>query len=214
MKKKYLQLELIQKRDGMVVPFDEKRITRAITRAMHAAGEGGESQAGSVMIAVLDALLVLKKEKKLKSFIPHVETIQDIVENELIGAGFLQTAKAYILYRKERSLVRKKAGFVPERVRELVAESKKYFKNPLAEFVYYRTYARWIPEEGRRETWIETIDRYVNFMKENLGSKLTTNEYNEIREAILNQEVMPSMRLLQFSSRSAPATNICAYNCS
>jgi len=221
-KKRYNSLQKIQKRDGRVMPFDAKHIFRAIWRAMDASKEGGEKEAELVMYKVLDALVVLKKEKKpvrqlaggKKIFIPTVEVIQDIVENELIASNFIQTAKVYILYRKNRALVRERVGFVPEKVRELVAESKKYFKNPLAEFVYYRTYASWIPEEGRRETWIETIDRYLDFMKENLGSKLTTNEYNEIREAILNQEVMPSMRLLQFAGRAARATNICAYNCS
>ena len=213
-KKKYLSLRKIQKRDGTIVPFDYGHIRRAIFRAMNATKEGGELDAENVAYRVLDALLVFKKEKKAKIFIPNVETIQDIVENELIAANFIQTAKAYILYRKNRAEIRQKIGFVPERVKELVAESKKYFKNPLAEFVYYRTYARWIDEEGRRETWIETIDRYVNFMMENLGSKLTEHEYKEIREAILNQEVMPSMRLLQFAGKAARKTNICAYNCS
>jgi ribonucleoside-diphosphate reductase alpha chain len=143
-----------------------------------------------------------------------VEKIQDTVENELIALGHLNTAKAYILYRKERSIVRKKIGFVPEKIRELVAQSKKYFRNSLAELVYYRTYARWIDEEGRRETWIETVDRYMDFMQENVGSKLTMEDYRDVREAILNQEAMPSMRLLQFAGRAARRTNICAYNCS
>lgn len=213
-RKKYFLLEQIQKRDGMIVPFDKKRITRAIFRAMQSIKEGEEVQAEGVMHKVLDALLVFRKERGLKKFIPHVETIQDMVENELIASGFLQTAKAYILYRKERSLVRQKVGFVPERVKKLVALSKKYFRNSLAEFVYYRTYARWILEEGRRETWIETIDRYINFMRENLGTKLTENEYAEIRETIIKQEVMPSMRLLQFAGKAAQRTNVCAYNCS
>lgn len=213
-KKKFSQLKTIQKRDGMIVPFDASRIRRAIYRAMQSVNEGSESDAHRVMLGVLNALLSLKNEKKLKVFIPNVETIQDIVENELIAFGFLQTAKSYILYRKERSAVRKKVGFVPEKVKELVQEGKKYFRNPLAEFIYYRTYAKWIPEEGRRETWIETIDRYVDFMRDNLGGKLTDGEYREIREAILNQEAMPSMRLLQFAGRAARRTNICAYNCS
>lgn len=225
-RRKYISLQKIQKRDGMIVPFDENRIKRAIFRAMNATGEGGEEDATRVAYSVLDALLLLKKEKKITSnasqkntaedkiFIPNVETIQDIVENELIASNFIQTAKAYILYRKNRALVRQKVGFVPEKVKELVSLSKKYFKNPLAEFVYYRTYSRWIEDEGRRETWIETIDRYINFMRENLGSKLSEVEYNDIREAILNQEVMPSMRLLQFAGRAARKTNVCAYNCS
>ena len=213
-KRKYISLQKIQKRKGEIVPFDEKHIKRAIFRAMNAAGEGGESDAEKIAYKVLDALLVFRKEKKAKIFIPQVETIQDIVENELIASNFIQTAKAYILYRKERSLVRQKIGFVPEKIKELVATSKKYFRNPLAEFVYYRTYARWITEEGRRETWIETVDRYINFMRENLGSKLTEGEYVEVREAILNQETMPSMRLLQFAGQAAQRTNVCAYNCS
>src|SRR3989344_8153757 len=212
--KKYSSLGQIQKRDSTVVPFDDKRITRAIFRAMQSVKEGDEASAEKVMRKVLDALLVLKKEKKIRNFIPHVETIQGIVENELIVSGFLATAKSYILYRKERSLVREKVGFVPEKVKELVFDSKKYFRNPLAEFVYYRTYARWIIEEGRRETWVETVDRYIDFMRDNINGKLTEDEYAEIREAILKQEAMPSMRLLQFAGKATRKTNVCAYNCS
>lgn len=212
--KKYFSLEQIQKRDGTIVPLDEKRITRAIFRAMQSVKEGDEVNAEKVTRTVLSALLAFKKEQKLKTFIPNVETIQDIVENELIASGFLATAKAYILYRQERSLVREKTGLVPEKIKKLVSDSKKYFRNPLAELVYYRTYARWIPEEGRRETWIETIDRYLDFMRDNIGSKLTEAEYTEIRETILKQEAMPSMRLLQFAGKAAQRTNVCAYNCS
>jgi hypothetical protein len=51
-------------------------------------------------------------------------------------------------------------------------------------------------------------------MKENLGGKLTDTEYEEVREAILKQEAMPSMRLLQFAGAAARATNVAAYNCS
>ena len=213
-KKKYFPLEQIQKRDGTVVPFDKKRITRAIFRAMQSVKEGDEIHAEKVMYKVLDALIDLKKEKGIKKFIPNVELMQDTVENSLIASGFLQTAKSYILYRKERSLVREKVGFVPEKIKELVSEGKKYFRNPLAEFVYYRTYAKWVQEEGRRETWIETIDRYMNFMRDNTNGNLTEAEYSEIREAVLKQEAMPSMRLLQFAGKATRRTNVCAYNCS
>lgn len=214
MQKKKTGLTKIQKRDGTVVPFDEKRVVRAINRAMIAAGEGSEKDSKSVADKVYNALLVVKKNTKQKNFIPNVEMIQDVVENQLIATNFSQTAKSYIIYRKERSVVREKKGFVPEKVRELATLSKKYFRNPLAEFVYYRSYAKWIPEEGRRETWVETVDRYIDFMKENVGGSLTEKEYGEIREAILAQEAMPSMRLIQFSGKAARRTNVCAYNCS
>jgi len=96
----------------------------------------------------------------------------------------------------------------------LANESKKYFRNALGEFIGYLIYARWIPEEDRRETWIETVRRYVDFMKENLGAKLSEEDYEELYKAILNQYVLPSMRLLWSAGAAARATNVAAYNCS
>lgn len=216
MSKKVTQFKFnkIQKRNGEVVPFDEKRITRAVFRALQQTKEGADTEAEKVMKLVVKALADLAKHSEDKKFIPHVELIQDVVERQLVASNFFDTAKAYILYRQERAEVRTKVGFVPEKVKELVQESKKYFRNSLAEFVYYRTYAKWIAEEGRRETWIETIDRYVDFMKDNLNGTLSKSEYDEIRQYMLEQQAMPSMRLMQFAGKAARKTNVCAYNCS
>jgi ribonucleoside-diphosphate reductase alpha chain len=95
-----------------------------------------------------------------------------------------------------------------------VAESKKYFQNALSEFVYYLSYSKWIPELGRRETWMETIDRYINFMRETTTDKLNENEYAEIRQQMLEMQIIPSMRLLWSSGAAARKTNVTAYNCS
>lgn len=124
-------------------------------------------------------------------------------------------AQAILNYARETQAESQSvANIVPDKVRKLAEESSQYFRNQLAEFVYYRTYSRWIDAEGRRETWIETVDRYMDFMRENLKDKLTPSEYSEIRETILKQEAMPSMRLLQFAGLAARTTNVCAYNCS
>lgn len=201
----------IKKRDGRIVPFEEERIVRAVARAMTAAEEGDPHvDAPRVAEQVIKVLL----HRYPFSHVPAIEEIQDTVETQLMAMGFAKTAKAYILYRNERAKVRAERRQVPEHVTRLAAESKKYFRNPLAEFVYYRTYSRWIEEEQRRETWIETVDRYMDFMRENLEDQLTEDEYAELREGILNQEAMPSMRLLQFAGPAARATNVCAYNCS
>ena len=202
----------IQKRDGSVVPFDIKKISRAVAKAMIAAEEGSDAEADAVGEKVHTEVLAITK--KYKNFVPNVEGIQDTVEKELMLSGYLKTAKAYSLYREKRSKIRAKGLRVPPKVRKLSEESKKYFKNSLGEFVYYRTYSRWIASENRRETWIETVDRYISFMKENLGAKLKESEYAEIRDGILRQEAMPSMRLLQFAGTAARKTNVCAYNCS
>jgi len=54
---------------------------------MQSAKEGDETYAEQMMVKVLDALLVYQKENKIKNFIPSVETIQDVVENELIASN-------------------------------------------------------------------------------------------------------------------------------
>lgn len=205
-------IKSVQKRNGIIVPFDMEKIRSAVNKAMLASREGSPKEVELVANRVYMELVRI--EKHHKNFIPTVEGIQDTVEQELILADYIKSAKHYILYREERSRLRSHDIVVPEHVRKLTTESKKYFRNPLAEFIYYRTYAKWIEDEGRRETWIETIDRYIDFMRKNLGSKLKENEYKEVREAILNQEVMPSMRLLQFAGKAAETTNVCSYNCS
>src|SRR3990167_9103956 len=203
----------IQKRDGRIVPFEFDKIAEAIHKSMLASGEGSREEAEVVSHKV--AAEMMRIAKTYKNFLPTVEGCQDEVERQLILSDYVSTAKAYILFRAERAKLRKEQGSVPEHVRQLSEESKQYFKNnPLGEFVYLRTYARWIESEQRRETWIETVDRYVDFMKENLGDKLTKREYAEVREAILNQEVMPSMRAMQFAGAPAKKCNTCFYNCS
>ncbi|MCX6787158.1 MAG: ATP cone domain-containing protein [Candidatus Kaiserbacteria bacterium] len=202
----------IEKRDGRLVSFDFDKIATAIWKAMSAAGEGSQDDANLVAHQVVGELG--RFAKKYRTFLPTVEGIQDSVEKYLILNDYVKTAKAYILYRDKRAQLRATKIEIPEHVRKLADESKKYFEgNVLGEFVYLRTYAKWIPEEGRRETWVETVDRYISFMRENLGKKLSEKEYTELRTSILKQEVMPSMRLMQFSGEAARRCNACAYNC-
>lgn len=202
----------VRKRNGVIVPYDIEHIVNAVYKAMRSTGEGERKEAEFIARKVQSELG--RVAKLVKGFIPTVEGIQDIVEKELILEEFVKTAKAYILYREERARARQTFGEIPEKVKKLVAESKKYFRTELGEFMFYRTYSKWLDTEQRRETWIETVDRYMGFMRENMGEKLTEAEYGEVREAILKQEALPSMRLLQFSGIAARKTNVCAYNCS
>lgn len=209
--KKYLPQ--IQKRDGRIVSFDFDKVVSAIHKAMLASNEGSEAEAEVVGHKVAGEMMRIAKT--YKNFLPTVEGCQDEVERQLILSDYVHTAKNYILYRAERAKIRKEQGEVPEHVKALVEESSQYFKdNPLGEFIYLRTYARWIKTEQRRETWIETVDRYMAFMQENLGEKMPKKDYAELREAILKQEIMPSMRAMQFSGAPARKCNTCFYNCS
>ena len=217
-KSELAKIKSIRRRTGEMVPFDLERVARAIFKAFEVTGEGGEKEAQAVANSVFKTLLGLRedliKTNKKAKFLPTVEVIQDLVEKELMKKGFTDTAKKYILYRNKRSELRATFGPVPESVRTIVEESSKYFSSSYSEYIFYQMYARWIPELGRRETWIETIDRYMTYMKENIGNKLTNKEYEEVRQAILNQDVCPSMRLLWSAGKACSNSNVWAYNCS
>ena len=87
------------------------------------------------------------------------------------------------------------------------------FETLFQEFIYTRTYSRWIDELGRRETWFETVSRYMDFMKEKLGDKISPKEFKDVKNAILNFEVMPSMRAMWSAGKAADADNMSIYNC-
>ncbi len=205
------KIEKVKKRDGRIVKFDSTKIADAVSKAMKAVEEGDvEKDPSKVSERVVKEL----KKRVPEGHIPEIEEIQDLVEEVLILLDFPKTAKSYIIYRRERARVREKRRAVPDEVKKLAEKSKKYFSNALGEFIYYRTYSRWLPEKRRRETWVETVNRYVDFMKENLGNKLKEKEYEEIKEAVLNHEVMPSMRLMWSAGKAARAANVSVYNCS
>jgi len=96
------KIEKVQKRDGSIVPFDQKRIEEAIFKALTASGQGDGKKAKKLSNKVVQ---ILNRRFK-KGEIPHVEQIQDIVEEVLILEGLVKTAKAYILYREQRRRIR------------------------------------------------------------------------------------------------------------
>ncbi len=96
-------ISTITKRDGRIVPFESEKIESAIARALAASG----SQKGAQTARELAAIVTreLESSEDIPSS-PTVEQVQDVVERVLIEKGFVLTAKAYILYRAERSRVR------------------------------------------------------------------------------------------------------------
>lgn len=84
------------------------------------------------------------------------------------------------------------------------------------DFIFTRTYARWIPELQRRETWEETVDRFCNFIFFDTPycNLIPEKTKYKIKTFILQKEIMPSMRLLFSAGPNARRDNISAYNCS
>ena len=88
------------------------------------------------------------------------------------------------------------------------------FKNPASEFVYVRTYSKWIDSKSRRENWEETVNRYVDFIFEQRGENIPPKVKRKIKKYLLSFDVMPSMRALWAAGPAALADNTTMYNCS
>jgi len=86
------------------------------------------------------------------------------------------------------------------------------FKNEVSEFIYKRTYSRWIDEEKRREEWPETIERFLSFLISK-NTDIPDKTISKIRKYMSEFAVMPSMRFLWAAGPAAKFDNTCIYNC-
>ena len=93
-----------------------------------------------------------------------------------------------------------------------------YLPTDYQAFIHTSRYARWLEDEQRRETWAETVNRYMDNIVEPIiysgENEENLNVANEIEQAILNLEVMPSMRSMMTAGPAAARDNTCMYNCS
>ena len=86
------------------------------------------------------------------------------------------------------------------------------------QFIHLSRYSRWIESEKRRETWNETVTRYFDFfenhLKESQEYSLSKQLRSELEDAVLNLEIMPSMRSLMTAGEALSRDNVAGYNCS
>lgn len=91
-------------------------------------------------------------------------------------------------------------------------------ENPYENFIALSRYARWLEDVGRRETWEETVNRYFDYITSHLYE---THKYTptpdlieEMKQAVLSRNVMPSMRAVMTSGPALHRDNVAGYNCS
>ena len=89
--------------------------------------------------------------------------------------------------------------------------------NPYENFIAMSRYAKWVPDENRRETWKETVDRYFSFMLGHLEENFnyTPDEIllSNLKDAVYKRNVMPSMRAVMTSGPALQRDNVAGYNC-
>mgnify|MGYP001259868664 FL=1 len=85
-------------------------------------------------------------------------------------------------------------------------------------FIHLSRYSRWLDDKGRRETWSETVARYFDFfethLKEECNYEVPKELRTELESAVLNLEIMPSMRALMTAGEALRRDNVAGYNCS
>jgi ribonucleoside-triphosphate reductase len=162
-------IEKIVKRDGRVADFEQEKITNAIHKAIVATKQGDGEESKRVSAKVIQ---LLNKRFK-KGEVPTIEQVQDIVEEALILEDFVETAKAYILYRDQRRNIR---------------EASKVADDSSEKVDSYLKEIDWQVKENANMTYsLQGLNQYVGSY---ISKKYWLNKIypKEIREAAANED--------------------------
>lgn len=203
--------DYVVKRDGSLRPFDVKRIYTAVERCFDDLDTPPKISPAEVAEGVTQAIIAHGDGY------PSVEAIQDAVEFYLLSHGEFDAAKHYILYRERRAAERK-VREIPTDVALAFEASAEYFPTQAQQFTFFDKYSRYDWDKGRRETWLETVDRVVDHLRweveQHKPGAIPEADFERIRSAILSMDVMPSMRLLAQAGPAAQRNSLSIYNCS
>jgi ribonucleoside-triphosphate reductase len=191
----------VKKRDSATVDYDESKIFNAIQKAVKSSVE----PEGDVPLHL--ATIIKEITNKLDNIIKgyeqrgnveiDVEHIQDLVEQQLMGVGLYDVAKAYILYREEHKKTRN------QRLRPDASAIQDY--------MLASRYARYLPKEGRRETYPEAVARVRD-----MHLRAFSSAEEDIRWAfdqVIEKRCLPSMRSMQFGGSAIEKNHARMYNC-
>lgn len=194
------------KRNGSYAPFDLGRIEKAISRCYESLDQRPLTPLDTIVQAVANMISV-----RCNGAIPTVEEVQDLVELSLLSAGEFAAARHYIVYREQHA---KERVIIPEDVQAAFDTDGEFFPTPFQQFQFYDKYSRFDWDKGRRETWLETVDRVVDYLSWLSNGALGDEVYDRIRRAIRSMKVMPSMRALSQAGPSGMRNSLAIYNCS
>ena len=181
----------VRKRDGSTVQeFDIGKIERAVTAAW-ACVKGTVDQAAL-------ARVVSTVVTTLPPGLVDVESVQDSVELALMRHGHFAVGKAYILFRHERTQARLLRGKKPD-------------PKAISDYIHASKYARYRPDLGRREVYLETVARVEDM---HLGRfPQLADEIHAAFDLARDKRVMPSMRALQFAGPAILTNHNRQFNC-
>jgi len=175
------------KRDGSLEEFNAQKIQRALMMAFI----GQDTNVSPLVHRVLDRLIGVSDP------VP-IGTIQDAIEQTLVGAGHVEVARKYMGYRLERDRARN-ARLIPD-------------PNALSDYIHVGKYAQYDESLGRREKYSETVAR-VRDMHLRRYPRLA-DEIDWAFRFVFDKKVLPSMRSMQFAGAAIERDHARMYNCS
>ncbi len=203
-----------KKRDGKVVPFDVKKIRKALFKCFNAVmSDGLTEDAEKLVEKITKGVVNLIEAQHIKE--PGVEHVQRLVIQQLWTEGLFDAAEHYQNYREAHRKARLAAPVAPE-VAERVKTDQKHFPSDLQYYQLMSKFSRWKEDAKRRETWWEvTYERVMPWLKKIplAVDKLRDDEWKMLGDAMYNLEASPAMRVVQMAGPALDRCNVGAYNC-
>ena len=191
----------VKKRDAAKVAYDETKIFNAIERAVKSCVQPEGEVPPHLRTIVRD--ITAKLDNIIKGYQHRgmdevdVEQIQDLVEQQLMGAGLYDVARAYILYREEHKKARN------QRLRPDASAIQDY--------MLVSRYARFLPEMGRRETFAEAVGRVRDMHLRTFPA--AEEDIRWAFDQVVDKRCLPSMRSMQFGGQAIEKNHARMYNC-
>lgn len=192
----------VKKRDAACVEYDELKIYTAIEKAVRSVTDQPEGEIAPHLKTIINNI-TSAMDNIIRGYVRRgkeevdVETIQDLVEQQLMGAGLYDVARAYILYREEHNKARN---------RRLRPDA-----SAIQDYMLVSRYARFQPALGRRETFKEAVERVrdMHLRRYPQGAEEITWAF----EQVLEKRCLPSMRSMQFAGPAIEKQHARMYNC-
>ena len=183
----------VRKRDGKSIqPWDQTKIEKAVNKSFEEVNHHINGDFANLIKTIVDECCISTTDG-----IIDVETIQDIVKRKLMDYQYHPVAEAYIVYAHKRAELRKRRA--------------KPDLQGIQDFIHLTRYSKYRDELGRREIYHETVNRSLEMHKTRYPQIVDKLEwaYNKV----LNREVLPSMRSMQYGGEAQLIHHAKGYNC-
>lgn len=185
------------KRSGQKVPYERGKIQKAVESAFTKVynGDMDKNKHDAVIDISLKVENILRGRRAKKT---EVETIQDIVSNQIMASGYPEAAREYVLFRHEKQKLRN-MRMNPD-------------AGALADFIAVSKYSRYREDLQRRETWEEAVKRVRDMHIRRFPH--IKEDITRAFEHVINKRVLCAGRHMQFGGKAIEEVNSRAYNCS